>query len=65
MDCCMLINKMTFYYINKNLNYIFDIAYIYWAIECTSKLSFEPLFEVARTIYIYWALECTPKPSFE
>jgi hypothetical protein len=42
-----------------------DITYIYWAIECTSQLSFEPLFEVARITYIYWAIDCTPKPSFE
>jgi hypothetical protein len=47
---------------------VFEIArisYIYWAIECTPKPSFEQLFKVARITFIYWAIECTPKPSFE
>jgi hypothetical protein len=36
------------------------ITYIYWAIECTSKLSFVGLLEVVRITHIYWAIECTP-----
>jgi len=40
------------------------ITYIYWAIECTPKPSFERMFEVARITYIYWPIECTTKPSF-
>jgi hypothetical protein len=37
------------------------ITYIYWAIKCTSKLSYARLLEVVRITHIYWAIECTLK----
>jgi hypothetical protein len=33
--------------------------------ECTSKGSFEQLFEFGRIINVYWAIECIGKVSFE
>jgi hypothetical protein len=44
---------------------VFEVAritYVYWAIECITKPSFEGVFELARLTYIYWAIKCTPKP---
>jgi len=41
------------------------ITYVYWAIECTSKLWFEVLFKLVRIADMYWAIECTPKFWFE
>ncbi len=41
------------------------ITYVYWAIECTSKLWFEVLFKLVRIVNMYWAIECTPKFWFE
>jgi hypothetical protein len=40
------------------------IMYIYWWIECTTKLSFERMFELAIITYINWPIECILKFSF-
>jgi hypothetical protein len=37
------------------------ITFIFWAIECTPKASFEGVFQLEKITFIYWQIECTPK----
>jgi hypothetical protein len=40
------------------------VIYIYWPMECRSRVWFVEEFKVARIIYIYWSIECCSKVWF-